>query len=59
MVPEGASIFVVSGSSVNERHGSNALVFRRAALCLCVCVYRLASRRLAVQSNGCSYTGCC
>lgn len=36
IVPGGASIFVVSGSSVNERQDSNALVFGGQAVCVCV-----------------------
>lgn len=38
IVPGGESIMVVSGSSVNERQSSNALVFGGQAECACVCV---------------------
>lgn len=64
IVPGGASIFVVSGSSVNERQGSNALVFGGQV----VCVHCPASRHLALSEPRdavmedavkCSWMGLC
>lgn len=52
MVPGGASIFVVSGSSVNERQDSNALVF--GGQTVCVCVYAVSIILLL-----CCYEECC
>lgn len=39
IVPGGAFIFVVSGSSVNVSQGSNVLVFGGQAVRVCVCVW--------------------